>query len=419
MPGINKLAPTRVARLNKRGRYSDGAGLWLSVSTSGSKSWVFQFTMHGKERQLGIGSLKSVSLANARIKARKLRTDVEAGIDPIAEKRASRQAAIVQATGRVTFKEAATDYIDAHAPGWKNGKSKEQWTASLETYAFPIIGKIDVAGVDTAMILKILKPIWSTKSETAGRVRGRIKAILDAAKAAGHRSGDNPAAWEGHLVNLLPKLSKVKAVRPMPAMPFEEMPAFMRDLAKRPGISARALEVLILTATRTGSLIGMRDDELDFKEKIWTIPGSRMKGGKEFVVPLTDRAIAILKAIPREKGNPHLFAGARRGSHISNMSMLATMKHAAPLYVCHGFRSSFNDWAAETTSTPHFVIEMALSHAIESKTERAYRRGDLLDKRRLLMAEWEAFLYPPASTPRSESCAPGSRSYRRNGSRGR
>jgi integrase len=404
----NKLSTSFVKRHTKKGRYGDGEGLWLSISTSGSKSWVFQYTVRGKERQYGMGSLSALPLANARIEASRLRIQVKGGLDPIAERAKSRRAAIVDDAKRVTFKEAAADYIDAHASGWKNAKSKDQWTASLETYAYPTIGNVDVADIDTAMILKVLRPIWSEKPDTAGRVRGRIKSILDAEKAKGNRTGDNPAAWSAHLEKLLPALADVKkknnpdtddGVVHMPALPYDQLPAFMAALGKRRGLSARALEVLILTATRTGSLIGIQDSEVDFKAKVWKIPGSRMKG-KPFTVPLTDKAIAILQALPREKNNPHFFAGVRRkrrashGSHLSNAALLAVMQHAAPAYVPHGFRSSFSDWAAETTNFEDFVIDKALSHTIKSKTKRAYRRGDALDKRRELLTAWEAFLYP-------------------------
>jgi integrase len=394
MPGINKLAATKVARITKRGRYGDGAGLWLSVSKEGAKSWVFQFTLNGKERQHGMGSLTTLSLADARIRARKLRQDVEQGIDPIAQKRAARFALVVNASKRLTFEEAAKDYIDTHEAGWKNEKHRAQWTASLETYAFPVIGKVDVADITTAHILAILKPIWAKKSETATRVRGRIKSILDSCKAAGYRSGDNPAAWDGHLEQLLPKPSKVRVVRPMPAMAYTDMPAFMRELSQKQGISARALEILILTVSRSGALIGMRDEELDLDQKIWVCPADRMKGGKEHSVPLCDKAEEILKALPREKNNPYLFAGARPGTSLSNMSMLALMRGMSLSSVPHGFRSSFCDWASETTNAAHTTIEMALAHTIGSKTERAYRRGDLFEKRRALMTEWAAYLYP-------------------------
>lgn len=393
MPGINKLAATRVARINKPGRYGDGAGLWLQVAKAGSKSWIFQFTTQGRERQLGLGSATTVSLADARKKAKEARDQVAQGIDPIALKQERRRQAVVAEAKRVTFEEAAESYMAAHGPSWRNEKHRAQWASTLKTYAYPTIGRVALPDVDTPLILKLLKPIWTAKPETAGRVRGRIENILDAAKAEGHRTGDNPARWKGHLDHLLPALTKIKAVKHHAAMPYADIRGFVASLRMRKGISARALEVLILTASRTGALIGMREEELDFEEKVWTVPASRMKTGKEHLVPLSDHAIAILKALPREKGNPHVFAGTTKGSHLSNMAMLALMKHVAPDYVPHGFRSTFTDWANETTATPHHVVEMALAHSIQSKTERAYRRGTLFEKRRDLMHLWDLFLY--------------------------
>jgi integrase len=393
MPAINKLAATKVTRTTKPGRYGDGAGLWLQVAKAGTKSWIFQFTSNGKERQLGLGSLTTVSLADARKKAQAARELVAAGVDPIAAKQAKRLEASVEQAKRITFQEAAEGYMASHGPSWRNEKHRDQWASTLKTYAYPTIGNLSLPDIDTPLILKILKPIWNEKPETAGRVRGRIENILDAAKAEGNRSGDNPARWKGHLDHLLPALTKIKDVKHHAAMPYAEMAAFVAKLAKRDGITARALEVLILTASRTGALIGMREEEVDFAEKIWTVPAARMKTGKEHLVPLCDRAVKILSDIPREKGNPHFFAGTRRGAHISNMSMLALMRRMAPAFVPHGFRSTFTDWAHETTPTPHHVVEMALAHSIQSKTERAYRRGTLFDKRRQLMIDWESFLF--------------------------
>lgn len=393
MPGINKLAATKVKRVSKPGRYGDGAGLWLQVAKAGTKSWIFQFKRNGRARQLGLGSVRTVSLADARQKAKKARDDLDAGIDPIKARMAARQRAFALDIKPITFSEAAGDYIAAHSPSWKNPKHRAQWSASLQSYAYPVIGKMNVADIGSAHIRKILQPIWTEKPETASRLRARIENILDAAKASGQRAGDNPASWS-HLEHFFPRLSKVQKVRNHPAMPYAEMPAFMPKLRERQGIAARALEVLILTASRTGELIAMCDDELDLDNAMWVIPAERMKAGKEHYVPLCARAVQILRSLPREKHNPYLFAGqTRQGAHLSNAAMLALMKHIAPKYVPHGFRSAFTDWANEETATPHHVVEMALAHTIDNKTERAYRRGALLEKRRLLTAEWEAFLY--------------------------
>lgn len=394
MPGINRLAATKVKRLNKPGRYADGAGLYLQIARAGTKSWLFQYTFNGRERQLGLGSLKTTSLADARVKAKKARTIVDDGVDPIAAKREAREQAQFEEARRITFEEAATDYIAAKSPEWKNAKHKLQWTASLRNYAYPMIGSKSVADINKDHVLQILRPIWSEMPETAGRLRGRIERILGAAKAAGHRTGDNPARWADHLEHSLPALGKIRNVAHHAAMPYSELAAFVAKLQKREGLSARALELLILTASRTGELIGIRDDEVDFKDRVWTIPSSRMKAGREHLVPLCDRAIAILRAVPRERGNPYFFAGSmKKGTHLSNMAMLSLMKHIAADYTPHGFRSTFSDWAHETTSTAHHVVEMALAHTIENKTEAAYRRGTLFEKRRRLMKAWETFLY--------------------------
>jgi integrase len=397
MAAIYKLTPTMIERqIRSPGRYGDGAGIWLQVKPSGTKSWLYQYTAKGKERQLGLGPYPGTSLKQARKNAEAARALIADGIDPIDAKRAARQAAIVPEAEVVTFEQAAADYIETHTPSWKNEKHAEQWSNTLATYAMPVIGKLGVDKIETSHLLKILKPIWTKKPETAGRVRGRIESILDAAKAQGHRSGDNPATWSGHLDHLLPALNKIRTVRHHPAMPYTEVAAFVGKLAKRKGIAARALETLILTATRTGEVIGMRDEELDLDDKVWTIPGARMKGGKDHRVPLCDRAVKILRAVPREKNNPHLFIGMFEGTHLSNMAMLKLMKDAAPQYVPHGFRSTFTDWANDTTNASRSVIEMSLAHTIGDKVEAAYRRGSLFEKRRALMAEWEAFLYPKA-----------------------
>jgi integrase len=365
---------------------------YLQIADGGTRAWLYQYSWQGRIRQLGLGSYVHVSLADARKKAKAARDLVGDGIDPIGLKEAQRRAAAVKIVLPQSFEAFATEYIATHSAKWRNETHRKQWTSTLKTYAFPILGKMKLADIETPDILRVLRPIWTSKPETADRVRGRIEKILHAAKAATLRSGNNPATWSDHLAHLLP--SKKKAVRHHPAMPYSELPCFVRELAKRDGIAARALEVLILTATRTGSLIGMKDRELDLADElIWTIPGERMKSGKELRVPLCDRALHILRTIPREKRNPHLFMGQKHGSHISNMTMLELMRHIAPDYVPHGFRSSFNDWASEKTDVEDHVIEMALSHTIKSKTTRAYRRGDLLEKRRALMLEWQNFLY--------------------------
>ncbi|WP_407186696.1 tyrosine-type recombinase/integrase [Bradyrhizobium centrosematis] len=393
---LSAAAITRKPEYRKPGRYADGGGLYLQVTarkTGGvTRAWLFQYSWKGKVRQMGLGSLELVTLAQARKRAKLAREKVADGIDPIAEKHAERRAAIVEVALPQSFEAFAAEYIATHSPSWRNEIHRKQWTSTLQAYAYPTIGKMNLAEIETADVLRVLKPIWATKLETADRVRGRIEKILHAAKAAKLRSGDNPAIWKNHLDHLLP--SKKKAERHHPAMPYAELPAFMRDLVKQNGITPRALEMLILTVARTNSLIGMRDEELDLRNAhTWTIPGERMKGGKEHAVPLCQRAQQIVRTIPREKGSPFIFMGQKPGTHISNMAMLELMRKISPEYVPHGFRSSFNDWASEQTDAKHIVVEKAMAHTIKDKTEAAYRRGELLELRRSLMNEWEAYLY--------------------------
>ena len=276
----------------------------------------------------------------------------------------------------------------SHGAGWTNPKHRQQWKNTLVTYAYPSFGGLSVAAVETGLVLKALEPIWIEKPETAGRVRGRIEAVLDWAKARGYRDGENPARWRGHLDKLLPNRRKVRRVRNHPAMPYVELPVFMRDLRARDSMSARALEFTILCAARTGEVIGARWPEVELAEKVWMIPAERMKTGKEHRVPLSDRSVELLEALPRE--SEFVFMGGRAGKPLSNMAMLELIRGMKPGsgYVPHGFRSTFRDWAAECSSHPDYVVEMALAHTISSKVERAYRRGDLFDKRGRLMADW-------------------------------
>jgi integrase len=397
MAGYNKLSATKVARLNKPGRYGDGLGLWLQVSKWKTKSWVFQYTINGRVRQLGLGPLHTIGLADAREEARKARVTVRAGTDPIEAKRKKRVDTAVAAAKSVTFKECALKYIAAHEGSWRNDKHRAQWKSTLSTYAYPTIGHLPVSEVDTALVVKIIEPIWHAKPETAGRVRGRIEKVLDWAKVSGFRSGENPARWKGHIDKVLPKGSKVKRVRHHPALPYADLPAFMLELRAREGQSARALEFTVLTAGRTGAVIGAILDELDLDAKIWTVPperaGTKMTGDdpKPRRVPLSDRAVEILRALPREEGNPHVFIGAESGEPLSDMAMLELLREMRPGFVPHGFRSTFKDWCAEVTNYPNEVSEAALWHGVADKVEAAYRRGDLFEKRRRLMAQWARY----------------------------
>lgn len=394
-----KLTALTIKSLNKPGYYrdrGDGAvtGLYIQVihtkAGNVAKSWVFRFVspVTGKARWMGLGSANDIGLADARELASNARRLKTLGIDPIDERNKERQARKIDAAKQVTFKQAADRYIAAHSKTWKNAKHAAQWPATLKTYVYPTFGELPVSAVDKGLVLKVLEPIWTTKPETAGRVRGRIETVLDWAKAHGYRDGENPARWRGHLDKALPSRRKVRAVRNHPALPYAEIPAFMADLRNRDGVSPRALEFVILTAARTSEVIEAVWDEINLREKLWTLPAERMKAGKEHKVPLSDRAVALLRALPREKNNPYLFIGAKAGASLSNMAMLQLMRDLRPGFVPHGFRSTFRDWAGDQTGFDRQTIEFALAHGISDATEAAYRRGTAIEKRRRLMAAW-------------------------------
>lgn len=394
---VEKLTAEFVAEATKPGFYGDGNGLYLQVSVWNTKSWVFRYTRHQKAHTLGLGPAHTVTLSEARKRARKARMQLLDGIDPIAEKRERAQQAKRAQARMMTFAQCAEAYIAAHRAGWKNAKHAEQWTATLETYAYPIIGKIDVATVDTAMVMKILEPIWAEKNETASRVRGRIESILDWAAARKYREGENPARWRGHLDKLLPKPTKVSKVAHHAALPYREIAAFVADLRQRQGMSALALEFTILTAARTGETIGATWSEIDLDNATWVIGASRMKAEREHRVPLSARAVKILREL-QPLGGDYVFPGPKPGRPMSNMGMLQLLRRMdrGDLTV-HGFRSCFRDWAAEQTNYPHEMAEMALAHTIGSKVEAAYRRGDMFEKRRKLMEAWAGYCYTPAT----------------------
>jgi integrase len=292
----------------------------------------------------------------------------------------------------VTFRECAERYIASHETAWRNEVHRKQWGSTLATYVYPTVGVLPVHAVDTALVTEVLEPIWASKPETAGRVRGRIESVLDWAKARGYRDGENPARWRGHLDKLLPNRRKVRRPKHHAALPYVDLPAFMQNLRARESVSARALEFTILTAARTGETIGATLAEINFADKTWTVPASRMKAGQEHRVPLCDRALEILQSVPQEKGSPFLFIGGRSGGALSNMAMLELLRGMVEGHVTvHGFRSTFRDWAAERTNYPNHVVEMALAHAIGDDVEAAYRRGDLFDKRRRLMRDWASY----------------------------
>lgn len=395
MPASNKLTPLTVSRKREPGRYADGGGLYLQVSPAKTKSWLFRFMLTGRAREMGLGPVDIVTLAEAREAARGCRKLLLGGVDPIEARRAERQQNRTATAKLITFRECAEKYIAAHEGSWRNAKHRSQWKSTLETYAYPTIGDLAIAAVDTTLVIGIIEPLWSTKPETAGRVRGRIESVLDWARVREYRQGENPARWKGHLDHLLPKRSKVARVRHHPALPYPDLPKFMKELRARSGLTARALEFTILTVARTGATIGATLDEVDVKAKVWTVPaertGAKITGEDPKRVPLSARAVTILKALPREEGNPHLFVGAKAGKALSNMAMLELMREMRPGYVPHGFRSTFKDWCSETTHHPNEVSEAALWHVVADKVEAAYRRGELFEKRRAMMSDWAAY----------------------------
>jgi integrase len=406
MARTSKLTALEIAKATAPSVLHDGGGLYLRVTASGGKSWVFRFQIGGKRRDMGLGPYPEVSLAKAREKAAEHRAQRRAGSDPIEAKVAERRAERLTAAKGRSFRELAEEFIGRNETAWRNAKHRQQWRTTLESYVYPTIGELAVSAVDTGLVVQILDPIWSTKPETASRVRGRIEAVLDAATVRGYRAGPNPAQWKGNLAHILPARSKVRKVEHYSALPFAELPTFMAALHKRAGTAARALEFTILTAARTGETIRATWGEVDLAAKVWTIPAERMKAGREHRVPLSDAAIAILEHVRplavMTDGNPNaaapVFPSARRALPMSNMVMLMLLRRMKrDDLTAHGFRSTFSDWAAERTAFPREVVEMALAHTIQNKVEAAYRRGDLFEKRRNLMEAWANFCdAPPA-----------------------
>jgi len=385
-----------VSKKKKPGCYADGLGLYLQVAAGGSKQWLFRFMRDGRARKMGIGATHTVSLAEARDEALRCRKLLHDDIDPIEERKKRKAEARLAEARSMTFRQCAEQYIRDHESSWKNAKHAGQWPSSLEAYAFPVFGNFPVSEIDLPLILRAVKPVWHTKPETASRVRQRIETVLDWATTSGYRKGDNPARWRGHLENLLPPRGKVRRVEHHPALPYADIPDFMAKLRGMDGVSARALEFAILTATRTGETLKAQWSEIDLDSKMWTLPAARMKAGKEHRVPLSDRARKLLADLPREKGNEHVFIGAKTGRPLSDMSLLMTLRRMGREdLTTHGFRSTFRDWAAEQTAYPNHVVEQALAHTIGDKVEKAYRRGDLFEKRRRLMADWARYCSAP------------------------
>ncbi len=387
-----ELSPLVIGRLTQPGHHAVGgvAGLYLFVKDTGARSWVLRTVVGEKRRHLGLGGFPDVPLASARDKARKAREAIEAGIDPIAQRRAAASALRASQVAETTFKQAAEAYIEAHGEGWKNAKHRAQWTNTLTTYAYPFVGELGVQHIGQEHILKILEPIWKDKTETATRLRGRLEVVLDWATVRGYRQGDNPARWKGHLDKLLAAPGKIQKVEHHRALPIADMPKFAAALRQREGVSARALEFTILTAARSGETRGATWAEIDKKGKLWTIPAERMKGGKEHRVPLSMAALQVLGKLTKGEAADFVFP-APQGGALSDMALTAVMRRMKVDAVPHGFRSTFRDWAGEHTNYPREIAEQALAHALENKVEAAYRRGDALEKRRQLMIEWANF----------------------------
>jgi integrase len=386
------------------GRYGDGKGLYLLVRSAAARFWLFRYRRNGHMREMGLGSFADVTLAEAREKAADLHRKVKAGIDPLAEREArafAEKVASHQATVRaITFADVADRYIAAHEAGWRNPKHRQQWRNTLNTYALPVLGTLPVSDVDTGAVMRVLEPIWRKKTETASRLRGRIESVLDYATAREWRAGENPARWRGHLENLLPAPGKVAKVEHHAALPWREIGTFMATLVEQEGVAALALRFAILTAARTGEVIGATWREMDMASAVWTVPAGRMKASREHRVPLSSLALTVLRAAAQLRSDPHpdasVFPG-KLGKPLSNMAMLALLRRmgCADL-TTHGFRSTFRDWCAESTNHPREVAEAALAHTLDDKVEAAYRRGDLMEKRSRLMADWAAFCGRPA-----------------------
>jgi integrase len=394
------LTMKRVARIREPGRYLDRKGLYLQVVGKNNRSWLLRWERGGRERWMGLGSAFDFTLDEARERARKARQQLKDGIDPLEQRRIDKAAKALEAAKSKTFRQCAEDYIAANRDAWKNAKHGAQWTTTLTTYAYPHIGNLSVAVIDTGLVLKCVEPIWKDKTETASRVRGRIESVLDWATVRNYRSGDNPARWRGHLEHVLPAKTKVAKPQHHAALAYADLPTFMAELRERQGSAARALEFAILTAARSGEVLGAKWDEINLDEAIWVVPEGRMKAAKEHRVPLSQPALELLRALPSEDGNEFVFLGRRRDG-LSSTAMIELLRRMGRGDITvHGFRSCFMDWAHERTSHAKVVIDMALAHTVGDKVEGAYRRGDLLAKRRQLADAWAKYCAsPPVEKP--------------------
>lgn len=388
---ISRLSALKVAQTRRPGMYADGDGLYLQVTSPAARSWIFRYSLAGRKHEMGLGPLHAISLAEARDRARVCRRQLVDGIDPLAARADERARTTTNGAKAMTFDQCAEMFIKTHAAGWKSSVHHMQWETTLATYVSPVFGSLPVQAVDVGLVMKAIEPIWTTKPETAARIRGRIESVLNWAKARGYRTGENPALWKGHLQNLLPARGKVKAVKHHAALPFDQTAQFMFSLARQEGTAARALEFTIFTAARTGEIVGARWAEIDLHSRIWTVPALRMKSNREHRVPLSEGAMAVLAKVTRRTPEDNVFEG-RGGGCLSNMALLMLLRRMGhPTLTAHGFRSTFRDWAAERTNFQAEVAEAALGHVVGDKVEAAYRRGDFFEKRRRLMEAWAEF----------------------------
>jgi integrase len=398
MGRIGHLTAVAVAKASLKGLYPDGGGLYLQVTGNGARSWVYRYMLGGKAREMGLGSYRDVSLAEARKKAAECRLVRSSGSDPIEARNGLRDLRKLETAKTVTFAFCAEAYIEANKLGWRSKKHADQWRSTLGTYAYPVLGTLPVQDVDTALVMKIIEPLWNAKTETASRLRGRIETVLDWAKTRDFRRGDNPARWRGHIQTLLPPRRKIAKTIHHPALKFTNIRPFLSKLRNQEGTAARALELLIFTATRTSEVLGARWEEMDLDQGVWTIPARRIKAGKEHRIPLSLPVRQLLNDIATEndpknvREASYIFSGGKAGQPLSNMALLALLKRMGRSDItAHGFRSTFRDWAAEETDYPREVAEMALAHTVGDKVEAAYRRGDLFAKRVGLMADWASY----------------------------
>lgn len=387
-----ELSALEVGRLRTPGLHAVGgvAGLYLQVTPTGARSWVLRVMVGSKRRDIGLGGFPTVTLAGAREAARVAREKIAEGIDPVEAKREAKNALMLAQAGAKTFEQCAIDFLAAKEGGWRNAKHRAQWASTLETYAYPVLGKLHVRDIEVSHVLKVLEPIWASKTETASRLRGRIESILNFATARKYRDGENPARWRGHLSELLARPSKIAKAGHHEALPIDELGAFMQALRAQAGVAARALEFTILTAARSGEVRGATWGELDTDAAVWSVPADRMKAGREHRVTLSRQAVELLKVLGEGAADELVFR-APRGGAFSDMAMTAVLRRMKVTAVPHGFRSTFHDWAAERTAFPGDLAEMALAHTISSKVEAAYRRGDMLEKRFALMQAWADF----------------------------